>query len=288
MSQEISPRTRELLQRLQRIDHTDYVILRELAKHTKDPENHEVLEALAKERHARQARWRQITGEEAEPNHIRVWLYAALAHVLGFTFAVKYMERDEERAHEIYEAVRDEVPEAKRIVEEEEAHEFELIDMLDEESMHYVNSIVLGMVEAIVNFIGHLSGLTLALRDARLIGLTGLITGLAASFAILSSEYLAVEIETHDQEPAKASLYSGGTSVLALMMLLLPFWFAADYLVAIAISLGIAIVMIAALAYYLSVTRDLPFRRRFGRMAGISLGVAALSFAVGLVVHEAF
>ncbi len=287
MSREISSRSRELLQRLQRQDHTDYLILQELAKHIDDPENHDVLERIAEERHARHEKWREITGEETEPNRPRVRLYALLAHVLGLTFAVKYMERDEERAHAIYEAVQDEVPEAERIVEEEEAHELELVDMLDEERLHYTSSIVLGLVEGIVNLIGHLSGLTLALRDTQMIGLTGLITGLAASFALLSSEYLSIETGENEQEPGKASLYSGGSSVLALVLLLLPFWFTENYFVAIAGSLGIAILMIAALSYYLSVTRELHFGRRFARMGGISLGVAALSFVVGIVVHEA-
>jgi vacuolar iron transporter family protein len=83
-------------------------------------------------------------------------------------------------------------------------------------------------------------------------------------------------------------MYSGGSSVLALALLLMPFWFAVHYDVAIAISLGIAIVMIAALSYYLSVTLDLRFGRRFVRMAVVSLGVAVISFVVGLVIHEAF
>jgi vacuolar iron transporter family protein len=189
-----------LLQRLQRIDHTDYLILQELAKHIDDPESHEILEAIAEERHARQQRWREITGQDAEPNRFRVGLYSVLAHVLGLTFAVKYMERDEKKAHEIYQAVQDEVREARRIVEEEEEHEFELVDLLDEERLHYISSIIVGVDEMIVSIIGHLSGLTLALRDTRMIGLTGLVTGLAGTFALIASQYVSVDTEEEEHE----------------------------------------------------------------------------------------
>jgi vacuolar iron transporter family protein len=36
------------------------------------------------------------------------------------------------------------------------------------------------------------------------------------------------------------------------------------------------------------VARDLPFWRRFAEMAGISLGVAAISFGIGYLVRAVF
>ena len=46
----------------------------------------------------------------------------------------------------------------------------------------------------------------------------------------------------------------------------------------------IVVIIIALFNYYIAVAQGLSFRRRFGEMAAISLGVAALSFAVGLLV----
>lgn len=43
----------------------------------------------------------------------------------------------------------------------------------------------------------------------------------------------------------------------------------------------IAVLIIAAFNYYVSVAMDQPFRSRFFEMAGLSLGVAALSFIIG-------
>jgi VIT1/CCC1 family predicted Fe2+/Mn2+ transporter len=47
-----------------------------------------------------------------------------------------------------------------------------------------------------------------------------------------------------------------------------------------------AILIIAIFNYYISVAKDLSFRRRFLEMAGISLGVALLSFVIGDVIRR--
>jgi VIT1/CCC1 family predicted Fe2+/Mn2+ transporter len=43
--------------------------------------------------------------------------------------------------------------------------------------------------------------------------------------------------------------------------------------------------VIVIFTFYISVTRDLDFRSRFIEMAGVSLGVAALSFLMGVLVR---
>jgi VIT1/CCC1 family predicted Fe2+/Mn2+ transporter len=59
-----------------------------------------------------------------------------------------------------------------------------------------------------------------------------------------------------------------------------------NYLIALLWTIAHAILIILFFTYYVSVARDLPFRKRFSQMALISLGVAALSFAIGYVVRE--
>ena len=50
--------------------------------------------------------------------------------------------------------------------------------------------------------------------------------------------------------------------------------------------LVVVVLAIAAFNYYISVAQDLSFRHRFGEMAAISLGVAVLSFGIGLLVKQ--
>jgi VIT1/CCC1 family predicted Fe2+/Mn2+ transporter len=50
----------------------------------------------------------------------------------------------------------------------------------------------------------------------------------------------------------------------------------------------IAVLIILGFNFYVSVAKDLPFKRRFLEMFGISMGVAAFSFLVGLLVRNVF
>jgi len=51
--------------------------------------------------------------------------------------------------------------------------------------------------------------------------------------------------------------------------------------VALATTLAIAVVIIAVFNFYISVAKELRFWPRFAEMAGISLGVSAISFGAG-------
>jgi VIT1/CCC1 family predicted Fe2+/Mn2+ transporter len=58
-----------------------------------------------------------------------------------------------------------------------------------------------------------------------------------------------------------------------------------DYYVALGITLLAAILIIASFNYYLSIAKDLSFRKRFLEMALISLGVTLFSFVMGYVIR---
>src|SRR3989304_527579 len=86
-----------------------------------------------------------------------------------------------------YAAVAQEIAAAATYQEEENLHEEKLIDMLDEERLQYAGSVVLGLNDALVELTGALAGLTLALQNVKLIALSGLIPGIAASMSMAES-----------------------------------------------------------------------------------------------------
>lgn len=55
-----------------------------------------------------------------------------------------------------------------------------------------------------------------------------------------------------------------------------------------ACTLAAAVLIIAFFNYYISVAKDLPFRRRFLEMAGLSLAVAGLSFVIAVLIRTLF
>ena len=46
------------------------------------------------------------------------------------------------------------------------------------------------------------------------------------------------------------------------------------------------VLIITGFTYYISVAQGLSFRHRFAEMASISLGVAVISFVIGLLVKQ--
>jgi VIT1/CCC1 family predicted Fe2+/Mn2+ transporter len=148
-----------------------------------------------------------------------------------------------------------------------------------------VGSIVLGLNDALVELTGALAGLTFALQNASLIALAGLITGIAASFSMAASEYLSMKSEGETQRALKAALYTGAAYIVTVILLVIPYLVLANYFISLGVTLSVAVLIILFFNYYVSVAKDLDFRRRFLEMAGVSLGVAAFSFGVGYLIR---
>ena len=196
---------------------------------------------------------------------------------------MKLMERGEEDAQEAYETIEASLPEIRDIIEDEETHEHSLIDMINEERLEYIGSIVLGLNDALVELTGTLAGLSFAFQNNQLIALSGLITGIAASMSMGASEYLSTRTEG-GENALKASLYTGIAYVLTVILLVAPFFIFNSYIVSLPVTLLLCVVILLVFNYYVSVAKDLNFLRQFSVMAGVSLGVSAFSFVIGILV----
>lgn len=285
MSQEIDAATRMDLLKAQWNEITEYHIYSRLADRVRDTHNSETLRRIANEERNHYEVWKRYTGEEVRPSRWKILFFGFVSRVLGLTFGVKLMEKGEEAAQINYDRIAKVVPRAKEIEEEEDRHERELVAMLREEKLDYVGSIVLGLNDALVELTGALAGLTFALQNASLIALAGLITGIAASFSMAASEYLSTKSEGESDRALKAALYTGAAYIVTVMLLVLPFLLISNYFVSLGLTLAIAVLIILFFNYYVAVAKDMDFRRRFLEMAGLSLGVAALSFGIGWLIR---
>lgn len=283
----LSPAALAQIRAFQQNEATEAEVYRRIAQRTKDAGNRDTLLRIADEEAKHAAIWQRYTGEEMLPQAGKVRRYALIALVFGFTFAVKLMEKGEAKAQISYEELAREAPEALDIRADEEAHEAALLDMLDEERLSYVGSMVLGMNDAMVEMTGTLAGLTLAMQNTRLIALSGLITGIAATLSMASSEYLSSKSESRP-DAFKSATYTGIAYLVTVALLILPYLLfdEAHYLWAMGTMIVIVLLILVVFNYYISVAQDLPFKKRFGQMAGISLGVAALSFVIGILVKQ--
>jgi len=284
----ISQEIREELLEYQLDEITEYHIYRRLAQAIKVPENRRILERIADDELRHYHQWESYTQQEVKPERLKVWWYYWISRIFGFTFGIKLMERGEQSAQESYDHLKQWIPEAESIAREENTHEEALIDLLDEEKLRYAGSMVLGLNDALVELTGALAGLTLAFQNTRLIALSGTITGIAAALSMGASEYLSTKSEKTDKNPLKASLYTGAAYIVTVVLLILPYLLLQNYYVALAVTLAVGVGIIAVFNYYIAIAKDEPFKRRFLEMAGLSLGVATLSFVIGLIVREVF
>ena len=264
---------------------TEYHIYAKIAAITPEPGNRDVLVRIAGEELGHYHIWRRYTGQEVEPDRLRILLYCLAARIFGMTFAIRLMEGVEQRAQVVDRALVTLVPEMPKILADEESHERDLIALLDEERLKYVGSVVLGLNDALVEFTGTLAGLTFALRDARIIAVAGLIMGVAASLSMGASEYLSQRSDGGPTDPFRASVYTASAYILTVALLILPFLLLANPYIALVFTLAGAITVIFLFTFYISVAKDLPFWRRFAEMAAISLGISAVSFGLGLAIR---
>ncbi len=264
---------------------TEHHIYNKLARTVKSPENRRVLEEIANDELRHYHEWREYTQQDVKPQRLKIWKYYLISRVLGFTFGVKLMEKGEESAQENYAQLQEAIPEAEAIARDENEHEDALLALLDEEMLRYTGSIVLGLNDALVELTGALAGLTFALQNTRLIALTGLITGIAAALSMGASEYLSTQSEETTKNPVRASIYTGGAYVVTVFFLILPYLVLENFYVCLACTLIAAVSIIGFFNYYVSVAKDVPFKRRFLEMSGLSLGVAALSFFIGFLIR---
>ncbi len=252
----------------------------------KDPKHKKILRQISNDELRHYHFWKKYTKKEVPPDRWKIWGYYMISRLFGLTFGIKLMEKGEEQAQETYNKISRSIPDAKSIVEDEDVHENELIGLIDEERLQYIGSMILGLNDALVELTGALAGFTFAFQDTRLIAITGLITGIAASLSMATSEYLSIKSEDSSKNPFKASMYTGSAYVLTVFILISPYLFFTDLLLCLGITVFNAIVIIFIFTFYISVAKDLPFKKRFLEMALISLGVTALTYIIGFLLTK--
>lgn len=275
----------EKVKTFQKNEITEYHIYQKLAGVIKNQENADLLLMIARDEKEHYDFWSDYSGVDVKPNKWQVFKYYWISRKFGVTLGIKLMERGEQGAQEEYQKACEYIPEAQKIVEDEDAHEEKLIGMLKEKKLDYVGSIVLGLNDALVELTGALAGLTLALQNTRLIAVAGLITGIAASFSMGASEYLSHKSEGKESKALSSAIYTGVAYILTVLVLISPYLLFDNYYVCLGMTISFAILIILLFNYYVAVAKDMNFRKRFWEMTFLSLGVAALTFGISYFVR---
>ena len=262
-----------------------------LARNIKDEKNRDVLKRIAREELAHYEIIRRITKTDVKPQKFRVFRYQVISRVFGLSFRLRLMERGEAMAEELYRNLEESFPELGTLFVDEQRHEAEILGLIEEERIAYAGSIVLGLNDALMELTGSLAGLTLALQNGKIIAMTGFIIGVAASMSMAAPEFLSSreEADINDtKNPLKSAGYTGLAYIVTVMVLIAPYLLLANVYAAAAVMLTSSVLIILSYNFYIATAKGLKLWRRFSEMAAISLGVAGVSFLIGMVARTLF
>jgi VIT1/CCC1 family predicted Fe2+/Mn2+ transporter len=276
----------ESLSSAQKFEITEFYILKNLSQRVKSENSRKVLNSLADYSDKHYKFLKNYTKRNLKENDLVVLFYVVIAKISGVTFAFKLLEGREAKAVKIYQEISKTIPEFKELVKDEEENEEAARRLINEESVKYIGSIVLGLNDALVELTGALAGFTLAMQNNKMIGSAGLITGIAAAMSMASSEYMSTKADMNaGKNPIKASIYTGITYMITVLLLITPYFISKNYITSLFITLGVAGVIILVFAFYASVVQGTSFWKRFGESILVSFGIAAISFLIGYLVR---
>lgn len=277
---------RKQILNLQRSEITGHMVYTLLSRSTKDKNSKVILERISSDELLHYMRWKEYTGVDTKPYRFKVIFYNLLIKLLGHTFALKTMTRVERREQAAYSLISNTIETADKVFKEEHRHENDLISMIDDDRLQHTSEMIRGFNVAVVEMTGVLAGFSFALGNTDVIILAGIITGVAITLSVASTEYLAAKSEGGKRTPFRSAVYSGITNITAVIFLIFPFFVISNVYISLVFVIINAIIVIAGFNYYISVAKDVSFRSRFLEMVLISLGVAGLAFIIGLIARS--
>ena len=285
----INQELRAILIKAQKNEITESIIYDKLSKTIKTENEKQIFKDLSLSELWHYNLWKSYTQTDVEPNNLKVWYFVFITRFLWLSFGIKLMENWEWTSQVNYKELINEIPEISDVIKAEEEHEAKLIWLINDNKLKYLSSIVLGLNDALVEITWALAWLSMTLQNPKIVWISGLIIGISAAISMASSEYLSSKSEDNDEiSPKKAAVYTWIAYIFTVIALVLPFLFNLGIYLALALSLGTAILIIALFNYYISVAKNESFKARFLEMAWISIWVAIFSFLLWLVVNNVF
>jgi len=280
-----SQHTRKIILGFQEKEITEHLVYKRLAEKSRG-KNAEVLRMISEDELRHYNEWKKYTQTDVHPGGLTVLKYLIFSRIFGLTFVMKIMEGSEEKAQEAYDRISSELPTARHIhLPDERKHERLLMDAIDEKRLDYIGSMVQGLNDALIGLFGELAGLTFALQNTWVIGIVGLISGIAQFVSMFASEtelYLSQRTE-ENREALQTAIYAGMVYVLTVLFLIVPYFISTNYSIALSATILNTFLVIIFFTFFVSVVKNISLRKMFTAIATISLGIAGLSFTIGWI-----
>lgn len=220
---------------------------------------------------------------------LKVYEIILIRLILGVTFSVRYLERNETNTIKKYKEVAGLIPRKdlkrfKEMIADEEEHERDFENQFKESHIKYISFIVLGLADALVEIAGIHAGSLGIYNSTELAGLAGIIAGAAASIAMSSAAYAQAKAGFKGSA-AISAVYTGISYFVTAVILATPYFLTKIMLNALLASLAFAIVLIAFISFYGAVISGAAFKKDFIEITAIMLGATIALYLLGTAIR---
>ncbi len=273
-------------------EYTDYAVYKKLSelKSEKRRGFSKTLRRLAGMEYRHYVFWSKYSpGRKAGVSKFKVYLIVLIRFLLGVTFAVKFLERNETKTIKKYRGVEHRIPSRdkkrfKEMIADEEEHELKLSEEFQEPHIKYISFIVLGLADALVEIAGIHAG-SLGIYDrTELAGLAGIVAGAAASIAMASAAYAQAKSGFKGSATLSA-IYTGISYFVTAVILATPYFLTNDMWTALVGSLVGAIILTGFISFYGAVISGSVFRKDFIEITSIILGATVALYILGTAIR---
>ena len=273
-------------------EYTDYAVYKKLSdlKFNKSRGFSRTLLRLASVEYRHYLFWRKYCpGRKATVSWVKVYLIVLIRFILGVTFAVRYLERNESETIRRYKEVAPLIPsrdkkQFREMIADEEEHEQKFSEEFKEPHIKYISFIVLGLADALVEIAGIHAGSLGIYNSTELAGLAGVVAGAAASIAMASAAYAQAKTGFEGSATLSA-IYTGVSYFVTAVILATPYFLTKVMVNALATSLLFAVVLIAFISFYGAVISGAVFRKDFIEITGIMLGATLALYLLGTAIR---
>jgi VIT1/CCC1 family predicted Fe2+/Mn2+ transporter len=273
-------------------EYTDYAVYKRLSELKYDERRgfSKMLRRLAGMEYRHYVFWSKYSPErKATISKLKVYLIVLIRFMLGVTFAVRYLERNEASTIRKYRGVAHLIPskdkkQFNQMIADEEEHEQRFSEEFQEPHIKYISFIVLGLADALVEIAGIHAGSLGIYNSTELAGLAGIVAGAAASIAMASAAYAQAKTGFKGSATLSA-IYTGVSYFVTAVILATPYFLTKVMVFALGTSLFLGVLLIAFISFYGAVISGAVFKKDFIEITSIMFGATIALYLLGTAIR---
>jgi len=270
-----------------------FLLYKTLSNYSKDNKIKEDLNKLSEQELEHYNFWKSLTGHECRADIKPGLLFRILYRLFGPVFTLQVLENNESATIDEYRQFLDKLEDdrqkstLKKIIQDEEAHERQIIGDMKDIRVKYLSYVALGLADAIVEVSGVHAEFLGATDKTIIAGVAGLVVGFSAALSMAGAAYLQAKQEKSIRASAGATV-TGISYLLTVVILALPYLLLRNILEAFVISLFFATSMISGFTYYTSIIHTQRFSREIIESLLMLFLTAIAGFFFGDLIGKIF